>query len=543
MKKSYVTLLLALLIIFSVSCLSINGNKDLIPIDHTTYLEEPKWLYGVERDIRSSQNYSNLDIFLVYTGGVNGKTTASDSSVGFERFETAVKPYRDKFNFLLMDVGNLTGGSKSQIVSLGREGTQIAEKVGYDIMVPGPNDFIYGEKFVDNAFSLNIDPLTKQSDTPYIAFNVMKDDNRTSLLNRYKLYDYSGYKLAVVGYVSPNVNVSRARGKYYINDDINQLLSFIRLLRSRNDIDGVVVVSYVQASDDEYYFGENGFVDIISEDTDAIILVSESADENSSEDKNGCIVSVMKDNFEAFGITTINTRYSKKNKINTKFVSADDIKEGASYRLREDEDMKALLDEQRVQYEEQSVNKIAILPTPVRTDRAALNVGNTQSGNLSSFILLAMRDALKTDIAMFNADYLKRDTIEQGIVASEDVDSLFADNSVLCKVVMTGNELYRLFEFNAKYLPQGDSKFINTSIRTVYDRSDAEANNGNKLLALYVGNTVVAHSDSTTYEVALPEYMLNSSTYSSFFNRNRVTRDKALAEYMKVILSREYPIT
>lgn len=543
MKKNYVTLLLALLIIFSVSCLSINGNKDLIPIDHTVYSEEPKWLYGVERDIRSTQNYSNLDIYLVYTGGVNGKTTASDSSVGFERFETAVKPYRGRFNFLTMDVGNLTGGSKSQIVSGGREGTQIAEKVGYDIMVPGPNDFIYGEKFVDNAFSLNIDPLTKQSDTPYIAFNVMKDDNRTSLLNRYKLYDYSGYKLAVIGYVSPNVNVSRARGKYYINDDVNQLLSFIRLLRSRNDIDGVVVASYVQASDDEYYFGENGLVDIISEDADAIILVSESADENSSEDKNGCIVSVMKDNFEAFGITTINTRYSKKNKITTKFVSADDIKEGSPYRLREDEDMKALLDEQRAQYEEQSVNKVAILQAPVRTDRAALNVGNTQSGNLSSFILLTMLDALKTDVAMFNADYLKRDTIEQGVVASEDVDSLFADNSVLCKVVMTGNELYRLFEFNAKYLPQGDSKFINTTLRTVYDRSDAEINNSNKLLALYIGNVVVEHSDSATYEVALPSYMLNSATYSSFFNRNRVTRDRALAEYMKVILSREYPIT
>lgn len=540
MKKRLITLLLALLIIFSVSCLSFNGNKDLIPVDRTKYIEEPKWLYGVKRDVRSKQNYSVLDIYLVYTGGVNGKTALSDYSVGFSRFETAVKPYRGNFNFLLMDVGNLTGGSKSQIISEGKDGVQIAKRIGYDIIVPGPNDFFHGEKFTDNAFSLNVDSLTQQSNTPYTAYNVIGADGRTSLFDRYRLYDYSGYKLAVIGYVSPNVNVSRSRGKYSVDDDVNQLLSFIRLLKNKNKIDGVVVASYVSSSDNEYYFGENGLVDLIAGDTDAVILVSESAEENSVKDIKGCTVSVMKDNFEAFGVLTIRTRDSKKDRVISQFVTAEDLADGAKYSLREDEEIKVLLLEQQKKYEEQSENKIAVLPHSVSTDRSSLNKGNTHSGNLASFILLSIKDATQADIAMFSADYLKRDFIEQGAVVDEDIDSLFADTSVLCRVNMTGNELYRLFEYNARFLPDGDMKFINSSVRTVYDKSDAEASKGNKLLALYIGNTPVEHSDSQAYTVAMPESLLTSGTYSSFFNSKPV-RYKMLSEYVKNILAKEFP--
>lgn len=550
MKKRLSVLVLTSLIFSLFSCLTFSGNEDLKVRDKTVYETEPYWLYGVKREVRTSENYSAQDVYLVYTGGINGAATATEKSIGFARFKTAIEKYQNEPNFIIMDLGNLTNGNRNFLASKGQDAIDIAKNIGYDFILPGGMDLSFGDTFIENSSK-----FTQDNKNPYSAYNLLYEDGRTSIFPRYQLYDFSGYKLALVGFVAPSAGRVNGKGSIDINDDVYQFLSFIRLLK-RQGIDGIVVSSYIPKGDEGYYVRNGGLVDVIAPEVDGIILVSESTRRNSSYDKNGTSISVMKSSFDSFGVTTIRLRNAVKDKITSHFVSAGDISLSANKYLKSDEAISNLIEEQKSIFREKYANIVAILPQEYKTTRSDLEQGNISNGKLVSLLLGTMKTATKADVTMFPANYIATDGYDMGILTPEDADSLYSDASVLRVISISPHDLYEMLENNAKYIFEGKSNYLNTNVRVVYDwdkvaipfelpieylGTDSITEPYNVIKSIYINNEPISRDDTTSsIAVAFPSSMTRDPDYVKYFNKRGVNYNP-LTTYVKSVLRNIYP--
>lgn len=519
--------------------------------DKTVFEKEPYWLYGVKREVRSNVNYVQNNIFLVYTGGTNGNATATERSIGFARFKTAIDKYKDQPNFVIMDLGNLTNGSRSLLASRGQDAVDIVkDNIDYDFILPGVLDISLG----DSTLKANAEALNKSDGSSrYSAFNLLDEDGRNSLFARYQLYDFSGYKLAIVGYVSPSA--ARVKLNLTVDTDINQFLAFLRLLR-RQGVDGIVVTSFIPRGDEGFYVKEGGFVDRIASEVDDIILVSEGARQNTSYEKDGTAVSIMKSGFDSFGVTTIKVKSAVKEKITSNFVSASDISVTSPRYLKVDPEVSAIIEQQKASFREKYANIVAILPQEYKTSRESLREGNISDGKLSSLLLGTMKSVTKADVSMFPADYLVSEGFDMGVVTPEIVDGLFSDASVLRVVTISPQDLYAMLENNARYIYEGRDNFINTNARIAYDwkktaisfelpnefGGDTSYQDTESMIsAIYINNEPVDRNDTTpSIKVAFPSSMNAVSEYARYLNKRGINYNP-LSSYLKQVLRDIYP--
>ena len=551
MNKKLGFLSILVLIISLSSCLTFQGNPDLKVKDKTVFEKEPYWLYGVKREVRSNVNYVQNNIFLVYTGGTNGNATATERSIGFARFKTAIDKYKDQPNFVIMDLGNLTNGSRSLLASRGQDAVDIVkDNIDYDFILPGVLDISLG----DSTLKANAEALNKpDGSSRYSAFNLLDEDGRNSLFARYQLYDFSGYKLAIVGYVSPSA--ARVKSNLTVDTDINQFLAFLKLLR-RQGVDGIVVTSFIPRGDEGFYVKEGGFVDRIASEVDDIILVSEGTRQNTSYEKDGTAVSIMKSGFDSFGVTTIKVKGAVKDKITSNFISASDISVTSPRYLKVDPEVSAIIEQQKASFREKYANIVAILPQKYKTSRESLREGNISDGKLSSLLLGTMKSVTKADVSMFPANYLASEGLDMGVVTPEVVDGLFSDASVLRVVTISPQDLYAMLENNARYIYEGRDNFINTNARIAYDwkktaisfelpnefgGDTSYQDTESMILAIYINNEPIDRNDTTpSIKVAFPSSMNADSEYARYLNKRGINYNP-LSSYVKQVLRDIYP--
>ena len=97
---------------------------------------------------------------------------------------------------LLLDGGNFFQGSPIGISDSGRTIIQWMNRVGYDALVPGNYDFIFGVE--------NLVELSKQSNFDFLGANLFYKDG-DNVFKPYKIVKYKGISIGIIGLVNPNL--------------------------------------------------------------------------------------------------------------------------------------------------------------------------------------------------------------------------------------------------------------------------------------------------------------------------------------------------
>ena len=118
----------------------------------------------------------NASLKIIYTGNMEGQIVGTEEYAGYARVASLAKEAAsDGSHVLLLDAGNCLGGSIHAEVDEGQSMVSIMSTAGYDALVPGPLDFIYGSDVLSS--------LRSKASFPFLAANIMKSDGSTLLEN------------------------------------------------------------------------------------------------------------------------------------------------------------------------------------------------------------------------------------------------------------------------------------------------------------------------------------------------------------------------
>ena len=115
---------------------------------------------------------------------------------GFHQYVNDVKEDTDD-KMLILDAGNFFQGHPVGIIDSGRTMIEWMNMVGYNAMVPGNYDFIFG---IDNLVN-----LSKKAEFPFLAANLFYKDSDELVFPPYEIFQLDDVKVAVFGIVNPNL--------------------------------------------------------------------------------------------------------------------------------------------------------------------------------------------------------------------------------------------------------------------------------------------------------------------------------------------------
>lgn len=100
---------------------------------------------------------------------------------------------------LILDGGDMIQGSAFAALSEGKAFAPIIQEMGYDFLIPGNWEVVYGKKTM-------MDVLT-QYDTPVISANMYHEATGESLFPQYFVKELKGVKLGFISYNDPEIPV------------------------------------------------------------------------------------------------------------------------------------------------------------------------------------------------------------------------------------------------------------------------------------------------------------------------------------------------
>lgn len=151
-----------------------------------------KFPFNVVPITKSDDNLDQFVLNIIATGNGQGNVNL----LNFATFKGILNE-ADKKNekYLLIDAGNTLSGSVYVNQDKGNTASQVLNKVGYDVFVPGSYDFAYGYK--------QLQKLDNESNVKFISTNVLTSDDY-NILTPYQLYAYNDLRVAVIGLSNPS---------------------------------------------------------------------------------------------------------------------------------------------------------------------------------------------------------------------------------------------------------------------------------------------------------------------------------------------------
>ena len=137
-------------------------------------------------------------IAILCTNDVHCSVDGGDSSIGYAGVAAAVSQARIDFgtnNVTLVDAGDAIQGTALGTLSKGGYLTDIMNKVGYDIAVPGNHEFDYG--------IARLQELVGSSKATYLSCNFDDLSTSSTVFSPYKIVEYGTVKVAYVGVSTP----------------------------------------------------------------------------------------------------------------------------------------------------------------------------------------------------------------------------------------------------------------------------------------------------------------------------------------------------
>ena len=138
---------------------------------------------------------------------------------------------------LILDGGNFFQGHPVGIIDSGRTMIDWMNKVGYDALVPGNNDFLFGVN--------NLIELSKAANFNFLAANLYDKNFDKLLFKPYEIFVFGESKIAVLGLVNPNLEelvLSENIKEVFLEEPIVTLNKWIPVLESL-DVNSIILLT------------------------------------------------------------------------------------------------------------------------------------------------------------------------------------------------------------------------------------------------------------------------------------------------------------
>jgi len=354
-------------------------------------------------------------------------------------------------NVLLVDAGDEIQGNIYGSCNDGETIIDIMNLAEYDLACPGNHEFDYG-------ISVFFDRVA-QAKYPFISCTFKNLPDKTTVLEPYKIYDYNGTKVAIVGVSTPFTYTSVARTTF-MDENKNQIYTFSGLKDVnefyndvqatiddvKDQVDYVIGLGHVGLDAGAQVLGlssrdlinhTQGF-DAFIDGHSHTVLASENVKDKEGED---VLLTQTGTGLANIGVMTI----TSEGQISTELVT-----EYPNYDTKTAE----LEDAFEAIIQEKTTVKIGELDTTLCThdpDHPDVRLVRTSETNLGDFITDAyywyINEVVDSscDVVINNGGGL-RAPIEKGDVRYIDIKNVVPFSNALCMIKVTGAQLKDIFE-------------------------------------------------------------------------------------------------
>ncbi len=173
----------------------------------------------------------------------NGKAVFKKRG-GFATLKTVVDELRKQnpLNTLLVDGGDCFQGSGMAALTEGRAIVSLANRLNYDLVLPGNWEVVYGKQMM--IHDMNSYTAAK------VCANMFHNDDldHDSLFPPYQIFNLGGTRIGFIGYNDPLTPIRQSpaysKGIKFTRPEIN-LEKYVKLLREKHQCSSVIVLSHM----------------------------------------------------------------------------------------------------------------------------------------------------------------------------------------------------------------------------------------------------------------------------------------------------------
>lgn len=494
-------------------------------------IEEPQvvYPYGVQGVVKTDADTKDFDLYIVHTNDVHGHLDSNGTTeIGYPKFATLLKVGKELAhnNVLVLDAGDFSSGTNLVNSFNGEPAYTCLEMAGYDALTPGNHEFDYDQSVVENE-------AQKTDSTKIISANIL-DDKGNLVFQPYEIYQYNGFKVAVIGLITPDTKTAAkfVKGLTFVNP-LDYQEEAQRAIDSAHEIaDYVVVLGH---------FGNDTTASVTSEEIcqniDGIdLFIDGHSHQINNEVVNGTLIVQTGSHFENIGVVDVSVRDGKAVQSNETLIKASDVLDCENSPLAQSVGIAAIPDDadlaMYIDHVAQTVESllgkvIANIPATLAGDRASVR---TKSMPLGTLVAKAMTAETGADVSFINGGNLRSD-LTKGDVTIGDVQNVLPYGNTLVTVQMTGAALKQAFEDGYASIPEPQGKFTQTDAKVIYNKF---APSGSRIQLILINNTML--DENALYTVCTSDYIANGGDgYTEFSGEQTltaVTTKQAVINYL-----------
>jgi len=511
---------------------------DPVPADPKVAALMP-YPFGITPIEKNTAGTKTFDLMVVHTNDVHARIVPADGGMGYAKLATMLKMGRAiTDNILVLDAGDVTHGTNLANMFEGEPVGVLLDMLGYDAVVPGNHDFNYGADRLIEAAKL----AEKYSNVRVLCSNFTTEDGHF-VLQPYQLYDYNGFKVAVMGITTPDTKTMshpKNTAGYTFNPErfYGATQWFVNLMRKYADF--VIVLGHIGVDET----GANGITSIkIAQNVKGIDLFvdghSHTVLEQGKQVGDTLIVQTG-EYLKNVGLVDI---YVKDGKVASKtamLIPAKDVLDPAKSDLAKKYGITSIPDDPAVTAYVKSMSDklnaqlskvIATIPTDL--DGAREHV-RTRQTNMSKMICAAMTESSGADFTITNGGGI-RASLKAGKVTKGDVINVLPFTNIITVCEIKGADVYAAFEHGYEKLPLTDGRFAQSDLQVVYNRF---AQPGSRILRVLLNGKVI--DKNATYKVATNDFMAAGGDGYTMFGK-KLSEGSLLSDVFMDYLTKHYP--
>ncbi len=504
-------------------------------------VKEVVYPYGVKMITKNTKGDKEFDLFVVHTNDVHGRLEPSrNKTIGYSRLATLVKEARKiTDNILLVDAGDTLHGTTIANMSKGEVPMHLLDMLGYDVLAPGNHDYNYGSQRLEELAN-----MPKKSDLKVLSINTLTDDNLL-VFQPYQLYDYNGFKIAVVGLTTPDTKTKshprNTEGISFMSDLVIQNAQNA-VNQIRKFADYVIAVGHVGLDDD----GESLVTSkMIVENIKGIDLFVDGHSHTvlpEGLEVGDTMIVQAGEYLKYLGVVQLHVNNKKVEWVIPMLVGASDVldpknsdlaKQFGIVEIPEDPEVKAYIDSEKAKLAKMTSKVVAELPMALQGERDKVRARST---NLGRMLSKAMTSASGADFTLTNGGGI-RASMKPGLVTLGNVNTVLPFNNMVVVVKLTGQEVYDVVEKGFSKYPELNGGFIQTDLQVRFNR---RAKAGSRVTSLRLKGVPIDRNK--VYLVATNDFLAAGGDGYSMLKKPRVKEIESLEEVFAQYLAKHYPV-
>jgi 2',3'-cyclic-nucleotide 2'-phosphodiesterase (5'-nucleotidase family) len=495
---------------------------------------------GVTEIVKNDAGTAEFDLFIVHTNDVHARIVPADGGMGYSKLSTMLKMGRALTdNILVLDAGDVTHGTNLANMFEGETVGVLLDMLGYDAVAPGNHDFNYGADRLIEAARF----AEEYTDLKVLSANVL-DENGYLLFQPYQVYDFNGFKIAVVGLTTPDTatktHPKNVQGITFANEEIFEI-GQMAIDMAKQYVDYVIVLGHIGMDPD----GASGLT------TDKIVSKIKGIDLFIDGHSHTTLKEGMKigdtlvvqtgDYMKNLGLVQLHVKNGKVTATYPMLIPAADVLNAKDSALAKQYGITDVPNDPQVdeyvgfmsaQLSQKLNTLVATLPENLDGERANVR---TKQTNLSKLITMAMTAESGADFTITNGGGI-RASLKAGNVTMGDVINVLPFTNIITVVEVKGSDVYAALEHGYSKLPDQNGAFSQTDLQVVYNRFAAP---GKRILRVLLNGKAIDRN--ATYKVATNDFMAAGGDGYTMFGKV-LSEGSLLSDVFIEFLKKNYPV-